>query len=535
MLGLGRQKRIVSGLNATLLAVGLLTSPVAANVTAFKQAIAETTVKTDAVAAFYRQQNYAPLWTGSSDLHLARRAALLRALSSSDLHGLPSSRYRPDAVKALMADATNNRARGRVEVELTKVFLQFARDVQSGIVVPSTIDSGIVRKIEYTDPTDLLNELVASEPRAFMASLAPSTPEYKRLMKEKMLIEQRIAQGGWGAIVPAKVLKPGESGDAVVALRNRLTAMGYLGRSATRTYDAAIQSAVQTFQSDHGLTADGVAGEATLKEINQPAQKRLQSIIVAMERERWLNKPRGQRHVLVNLTDFHARIIDDGKVTFMTRSVVGKNVSDRRTPEFSDVMEHMVINPTWHVPRSIATKEYLPMLQQNPNAVSHLRLIDSRGQTLNRSAVDFTQFSARSFPFAIKQPPSRSNALGLVKFMFPNKHNIYLHDTPAKNLFSREVRAYSHGCIRLQDPFDFAYALLAKQTDDPKGFFQSRLRTGSETQVNLEQHVPVHLIYRTAITTPKGNMQYRRDIYGRDAKIWNALADAGVVLADVKS
>jgi murein L,D-transpeptidase YcbB/YkuD len=235
------------------------------------------------------------------------------------------------------------------------------------------------------------------------------------------------------------------------------------------------------------------------------------------------------------LTDFHARIIDDGKVTFMTRSVVGKNVSDRRTPEFSDVMEHMVINPTWHVPRSIATKEYLPMLQQNPNAVSHLRLIDSRGQTLNRSAVDFTQFSARSFPFAIKQPPSRSNALGLVKFMFPNKHNIYLHDTPAKNLFSREVRAYSHGCIRLQDPFDFAYALLAKQTDDPKGFFQSRLRTGSETQVNLEQHVPVHLIYRTAITTPKGNMQYRRDIYGRDAKIWNALADAGVVLADVKS
>ena len=148
---------------------------------------------------------------------------------------------------------------------------------------------------------------------------------------------------------------------------------------------------MQLFQLDHGLPTDGVAGKSTISEINKSAQYRLQSIIVAMERERWFNQPRGKRHVLVNLTDFTAKIIDNGKVTFVTRSVVGKNVGDRRTPEFSDVIEFMIINPTWNVPRSITTKEYLPLLKRNPNAVSHLRIVDSRGRTVSRSSVDFAQ------------------------------------------------------------------------------------------------------------------------------------------------
>jgi murein L,D-transpeptidase YcbB/YkuD len=134
----------------------------------------------------------------------------------------------------------------------------------------------------------------------------------------------------------------------------------------------------------------------------------------------------------------------------------------------------------------------------------------------------------------MRQPPSRSNALGLVKFMFPNKYNIYLHDTPAKSLFARDVRAYSHGCIRLAQPFDFAYALLAKQEDDPKGYFQSVLRTGQETRVDLKEPVPVHIIYRTAVTNARGHTEYRADVYGRDAKIWDALSRAGVVLGGVQ-
>ncbi len=267
-----------------------------------------------------------------------------------------------------------------------------------------------------------------------------------------------------------------------------------------------------------------------MAEINRSAEDRLKSVLVAMERERWFNQERGERHILVNITDFTAKIIDHDKVTFETRSVVGAVKEGQYTPEFSDVMEFMVINPTWNVPRSITVKEYLPMLQRNPNAAGHLKITDARGRVVQRSAINFSAYNERNFPFDMKQPPSDGNALGLVKFMFPNPYNIYLHDTPSKNLFAREVRAFSHGCVRLSQPFDFAYALLAKQTKDPVGFFKAKLNTGQETSVMLEKPVPVHLIYRTAFTDAKGGLHFRRDIYGRDAKIWNALSQAGVAL-----
>jgi murein L,D-transpeptidase YcbB/YkuD len=329
-------------------------------------------------------------------------------------------------------------------------------------------------------------------------------------------------------------LAPGDAGQQVVALRNRLIAMGFLEMTATQTYDAAIQAAVQRFQQSHGLTVDGTVGAETLRQINVPMQERLQSVIVAMERERWINRPRGQRHIWVNLTDFTAAIVDNDRVTFSTRSVVGASAADRQSPEFSDVMEYMVINPSWYVPRSIITKEYLPMLKANPNAVRQLDITDSSGRVVSRSSVNFNSYNASNFPFSMRQGPSEGNALGLVKFIFPNKYNIYLHDTPSKSLFGREVRAFSHGCIRLNDPFDFAYALLAKQTSDPKGRFHTVLATGLETRENLETPVPVHIVYRTSFTNVTGSLQFRRDIYGRDAKIWNALAREGVAVRAVQ-
>ena len=174
------------------------------------------------------------------------------------------------------------------------------------------------------------------------------------------------------------------------------------------------------------------------------------------------------------------------------------------------------------------------MLKQNRNAVSRLELRDASGNAISRSGVDFSAYDEDTFPYSFRQPPSRGNALGLVKFMFPNRHNIYLHDTPAKALFGRETRAFSHGCIRLNDPFDFAYALLAKQTADPVGFFQARLKTGDESRVNLQTPVPVHIVYRTAFTRAAGRTQFRRDVYGRDARIWSALQREGVVLRAVQ-
>jgi L,D-transpeptidase YcbB len=312
-------------------------------------------------------------------------------------------------------------------------------------------------------------------------------------------------------------------------------AMGYLRRSVTAVYDADISRAVQRFQIDHGLTADGVAGAGTIAAVNVGPEVRLQSVLVALERLRWIGEtPRGARHIWVNLPDFTAKVIDHGRVTFSTRAVIGKDEDGRHTPEFSDIMEYMVVNPSWSVPRSITVNEYLPLLQRNPNAVGHLNVIDRNGRVVPRGAVNFAAYSARTFPFALRQSPSDGNALGKVKFMFPNQYNIYLHDTPAKDLFAHEVRAYSHGCVRLGSPFDFAYTLLAAQTDDPQGTFERALRGGNETTVRLDVPLPVHLVYFTAWPGAKGQMGYRQDVYGRDGDIWNALGAAGVVMMGVQ-
>ncbi|WP_095589740.1 L,D-transpeptidase family protein [Actibacterium ureilyticum] len=516
----------------TVAALVALAGGARAEVMAFKQAVAEAAARDTVLSEFYRTRNYEPLWTSGRDR--GRRQALIKALDTAGDHGLPETRYKRDALEEMFRAAKSPRDRGRVEVEASRVFLQFAQDLQSGVLDPAQITRDIKRKPPRRDRLKQLVAFSKSSPRAYFRQLAPKTPEYNRLMAEKLNLEKQLGRGGWGAPVQAKSLKPGQSGGAVVQLRDRLIAMGYMKRSATQTYDGNLQKAVQQFQLAHGLSPDGVAGAGTMAEINQPVDKRLGQVIVAMERERWMNTDRGKRHVLVNITDFHAQIVDNGKVTFRTRSVVGKNADEQRTPEFSDVMEHMIINPTWNVPRSIATKEYLPLLKRNPNAVRHLRLVDARGRTVSRSAVNFNQYTERTFPFNLKEPPSQGNALGLVKFMFPNPYNIYLHDTPSKSLFGREVRAFSHGCVRLNDPFDFAYALLSKQESDPQGFFQARLKTGKETQVNLAQPLPVHIIYRTAFTQAKGRTQFRRDVYGRDARIFNALSKAGVVLRSVR-
>ncbi len=536
LLGKGNmvQRMLTRGFKGAFLGAvlaGLVVSTPAQAFPAFKQAVAEAAARDGDVAAFYREASYQPVWTGEGDAFVARRKALITALGSVEDHALPAERYNTDQLVSLMAAARSARDLGMVEVALTKAYLKYARDINSGMLTPSRIDAGIVREVKRRNRTVLIQEFSeADDPKRFLRSLAPQTPEYTRLMKEKLRLQALIAQGGWGETVPVAKLEPGDTGNAVIALRDRLMRMGFLSRSATARYDRDVEKAVQAFQIAHGLESDGVAGKGTITEINVSAETRLKSVVVAMERERWLTRVSEGREILVNLTDFTAKVIDDGKLTFRTRSVVGKNQSDRRSPEFSDTMTHMVINPTWNVPRSIATKEYLPMLKNNPNAVSYLRLVNGRGQTVDRGSVDFSQFSTRNFPFDMKQAPGSRNALGLVKFMFPNKHNIYLHDTPQKALFKREVRAYSHGCIRLQQPFDFAYTLLGPQEVDPKGFFQTKLKTGRETRVDLEQSIPVHIIYRTAYTEAKGPVQYRRDVYGRDAKIWEALANEGVVL-----
>jgi L,D-transpeptidase YcbB len=526
--------RIVYALAAAVLLYG---TAVQAQVSGFMQAVAEAAAEDADIAAFYRETGYAPLWTGNGRADRQRLEEFARATSSAGMHGLPASRYSPEAIEAVVRGIRTERDRGRAEVQLSRMFLRYARDVQTGVVVPSSVDPDIKRAVPLRSREGLLRAFSQSTPGAFLRALPPQSPEYARLMRHKLEFEGLLASGGWGEPVRTnRTLRPGDGGDDVIALRNRLIRMGYLSRTATATYDVAMQEAVQRFQIDHGLTPDGVAGPGTVEEINLQVDTRLSQIIVAMERERWLNHPDGlgRRHIWVNLTDFRTKVIDDGKVTFETKSVVGERRDEKRTPEFSDEMEYMELNPDWTVPRSILGRDYLPRFQQDPYAARYLQLIDSRGRVVSRDEIDFSQYTARNFPFTVRQPPGDLNALGLVKFMFPNAHAIYLHDTPAKNLFDREVRAYSSGCIRLNDPFDLAYHLLARQVANPKQYFDSQLATGRQTRIDLQEKIPVHLVYRTAFTTARGDIEFRRDFYGRDARIWSALRNAGVAFGAVQ-
>lgn len=511
--------------------VSVATLPATAQIkiSTFSQAVAEAASDDADIAAFYRDNGYQPIWTSGSDEHQARIMALFQAIQHADDHGLPARAFDTAALEREMRGIDSPRDLGRVEVGLSKLFLTYAKSIQTGILTPAEVDDGIKREVPLKDRTELLKAFTQAQPAPFLRTLPPKSEEYGRLMREKLRLERVRAEGGWGPTVQAGSLRPGDQGQSVIQLRNRLVAMGYMDRSATQTYDGNIQRAVQKFQTNHGLTADGVAGGDTINAINTPVEDRLERILVAMERERWMNIERGDRYIWVNLTTYTARVVDGGNVTFETRSVVGQNLSTHRTPEFSDEMDHMVINPSWYVPRSIIVNEYLPALRNNSGAAGHLVITDARGRTVSR-ATDFSQFSARNFPFDMRQPPGPGNALGYVKFMFPNKYNIYLHDTPSKSLFGRETRTFSHGCVRLQDPFDFAYVMLGPQEADPEAFFQSVLRSGQETRVDLEQPVPVHLVYRTAFTDTRGEMNYRKDMYGRDAKIWSALQAAGVDL-----
>ena len=497
---------------------------------AYKLALSKELADVGAAVEFYQERGFEPIWVDRSRDARKRLGALFAAFEDSAAHGLPQGLFDARAIRNDIRSIRTSADLGVVEGKITRAYLQYAQMIQFGVVRPGAVDEEIKRKRAKIDQRSYLTNLVASDAQAFFQRIYPQNSEYARLLQEKERLFGIIARGGWGAPVTGGKLQPGDRGQHVVSLRNRLIAVGYLKRTLTDRFDADIQRAVQAFQLDHGMAGDGIVGDGTRAELNKSPEDRLAAILVAMERERWTNFERGSRHVLVNLADFSAKIMTNGRIEFQTRSVVGTNKDDQRSPEFSDEMEHMVINPTWNVPRSIAVKEYLPAFQKDPNAHGYLNMLDASGQIVSRDQVDFATFDEDTFPFDLKQPPSTRNALGLVKFMFPNRHNIYLHDTPSKSLFAREVRAFSHGCIRLQDPFDFGYALLSVQSSDPKGEFHRALNSGVETVIPLDKHVPVHLIYRTAVTKPTGGMTYRRDIYGRDAKILAALVGKGVVI-----
>lgn len=511
----------LAGLGVT----GILARPLQAqSFPAFAQALAEGVARDAGLSAFYRETGYAPVWTGPD--HSVRRSALVSALSRAAEHGLPADRYDLQGLIAAYHDVSSERQRGFLEARTSELFMKFASDIGSGLLEPGRILPQIVRDLPRPEAVTLMRGFVAGEPVAFIRNLVPHAPEYARLFRAKRELEALIARGGWGPRVGGGQLRPGASGAQVVALRNRLIEMGYLPRIATASYDARMQQAVQEFQIAHGLNPDGIADNATLAAMNVAPEDRLRSIVVALERERWLNIPRGDRHIWVNLADFSTQIMDEDRVTFSTVSVVGGQGNDVQTPEFSHHMTYMEINPDWTIPRSIIARSYWNGLVNGGHR--YLEIIDRHGRVVPRHQVRFAGFSPRNFPYEVRQPPGPSNPLGTVKFMFPNPHAIYLHDSPARSLFRTTVRTHSSGCVRLNDPEDFAYELLSRQEADPVSFYQRIRRSGQQTRVFLDDPVPVHLVYRTAFTSATGRLNYRNDVYRRDERLYAALRQAGV-------
>jgi murein L,D-transpeptidase YcbB/YkuD len=310
----------------------------------------------------------------------------------------------------------------------------------------------------------------------------------------------------------------------VQALRARLFVTdGAAQRSSgdANLYDQGLQNAVQWFQKRHGLDDDGVIGKNTVAALNVPVEERINEIVVAMERWRWMPENLGRDHLIVNIAGFELRHVTDGQLVDDMAVVVGKPYS--RTPVFSDRVRYLEFNPYWNVPPDIAIKEELPKLKTNPAARAAAGFEAVRGnQVYQLTDIDWSQYGPGNFPFQLRQRPGPANALGRVKFMFPNQFNVYLHDTPSRGAFEADSRAFSHGCVRLSRPLDLATEVLAGTAGWDRRRIDSVVAAGDRTTVNLAQPLPIHITYLTA-WVDNGTPNFRSDIYEQDAKLLNAL------------
>ena len=496
---------------------------------ALKSSLGEFYQMGDPISLFYFERNYEPFWIENRK----RLESLSRSLSEAGSHGLPEYRYPLGELKeAIFEDDPTQKA--KLELMATEAFLLFAQDISAGILKPNMIDANINVDPQRREASELLASLTESfNVSSFFENLFPRSNEYEYLVGELSRMRDILRNGSWGDPVPSgTTLQVGMTHEHVPFLRKRLSKMGYpVSQTNQRLFDEQLDASVKKFQEYHGLNPDGVFGKRSIEAINVSPKTRLVQVLVNLERMRWNNQDRGTEYVSVNQANFYAYFKSGNKKVWESRVVIG--LPSNQTAEFNDTMTHMVVNPTWHVPKSIAVDEYLPLIQKDSNfLVDNEMVLMVRGTDtiIDSSLIDMQAFTPDNFPFLIKQIPSNINALGMVKFMFPNKFSIYMHDTPMKELFFKDERTFSHGCIRLQEPFEFAYSLLRNQVVDPVNKFQEILKKEEETYINLSRNIPVYITYRTAFFDDFGQVHYRADVYGRDALVYMALADAGVSL-----
>ena len=487
-----------------------------------------TVASTTVLPALYQRRNFAPAWTNPRSV-----TQLFDALRRIDGDGLDPRDYHLVTLERLQANLGSGASAdpprtADFDMLLTDSLIRLGFHLLIGKVDPVKVDGNwnMDRTINGRDAVLAVSSAIAEgSVDNLLAALRPQHIYYRRLQDALADHRSIAAAGGWPSVPPGPTLKPGMTDERVIALRQRLAVTQHRPDADAQSplFDAELEDAVKLFQHQHGLAADGVVGKATLAALNVPVEGRIDQIRVNLERARWVLHDMPDEFVLVDIAGFNVRYIRDGQTLWQARAQVGKPY--RRTPVFRSRITYLEMNPTWTVPPTILRNDVLPAIKRDTGYLQakNMKVIDYNHNVIDPTSIDWSRYSGPDFPYLIRQDPGPSNALGRIKFMFPNEHLVYLHDTPSKSLFERTERAFSSGCIRVENPYQFAELLL----DDPHTWNRQAIMQAIDSErtrkVTLPRPVTVLLLYWTVAPDDNGDVIFKQDIYGRDAGILTGL------------
>lgn len=475
---------------------------------------------------FYGLRDYQPVWSESDQL-LPRVDVALAFIGRADEEGLVVADYDFESLRQFRHE-NNNPVSLELELCATQALLSLIRDISSGRLQASAVDPDWHITQPIFDAASFLQQALASDNlQQALESLAPDIPQYHAL--KKLLTKFRTLAGSEEKWLPipetSASIRPNTTHSAIPLIRQRIEQTRVLFDnpdyaipfSDSPFYDETLENAVKAFQQQHGLNADGVIGRHTRQAMNLSPQEYIQRLRINMERLRWLPRNLSDRYILVNIAGFNLVAVEPGKQPLEMRIVVGRDY--RSTPSFNSNISHVVLNPYWNVPSSIANKDLLPKQKQNPDFFVSQGIKVYADHThefeIDPDMVDWHAIGNK-LPYALRQMPGKKNALGSIKFMFSNPFSIYLHDTPSKSLFKRDIRTFSSGCIRLEKPMELAEFSLRQSMK--KSGFQDKLSSGRPYTVHLPERLPIYVVYLTAWTDAQGNVRFFSDIYGRDKR-----------------
>tara|TARA_R110000772_G_scaffold252157_2_gene367366 strand:+ start:28427 stop:30073 length:1647 start_codon:yes stop_codon:yes gene_type:complete len=499
-------------------------------------ALNEAVLNKDIINNFYINRQFEFAWFTANTLS-AQGRVLVSSIAGIAKEGLLPLDYHSAKIQTLLNTDPPTQDVAAFDILLSDAFLSLASHLQAGKVDPlALISTEWEANRRHSNLPALLQRVADSgDVATALDSLRPKQSRYYRL-KIALAKLSALSNLAWQRpLAEAPVLKPNTSDNRIPSITERLKVWGDLHSGpglesdgpaddeSPLMYTPALAEAVKVFQRRHGLEADGIIGRETIKAINISPEERAKQIIVNMERWRWLAADLGDKHLLVNIAAFELKIIDNNETVFVKPVVVGRNY--RKTPVFSNKIRYLVLNPTWTVPYKLAVQDKLPDIQKDPGYLNRLGIQVFRGDSavaIDPYTIHWNEITTRNFPFRLVQGPGPQNALGQVKFMFPNPHDVYLHDTPSRELFKKAERAFSSGCIRVSDPLELAEFLLRDQGWDKERIAASIAKGVTET-VSLKTPLPIHIEYWTAWVDRQGVLNFRNDIYERDQPLWQAL------------